>query len=111
MESFPNNHIFGLTGLTPEQINKHAYNAFEPSLRITGQHYDVYLQGGEFREQTKVYSGADYRMKHDQDLIYFLVNSNTGPLKIPYGNGGILFDVLYLAKPLTLSKPLSLGLY
>lgn len=33
--AFPNNHAFGLSNLTPELINKHAYDAFEPTLRVT----------------------------------------------------------------------------
>lgn len=164
VESFPNNHIFGLSDLPPEGIKKKAYNAFEPSLRITdkaesnglkndgtlmvkvdpgkaydniqnpltgksakplepgvwyqawvvmdnrtlaegGQRYDVYLQGGEFAEQTKVYSGADYRMKREQSLIYFFANCNTGPKKKPYGNGGVRYDDLYLAKGIELTQP------
>ena len=162
VERFPNNHIFGLSDLTPDLINTHAYDAFEPSLRITdkaesdgyknngtlmvksgkgyeriqnpltgksaqpletkvwyqvwvvmdnrlivegGQQYDVYLQGGEFGKQTKVHVGADYRMKREQDLIYFFANTNTGPVKNPYGNGGVLYDDLYLAKGLNLTTP------
>ena len=35
VDSFPNNHSFGLSNLTPEQINKQSYNAFEPMLRVT----------------------------------------------------------------------------
>lgn len=162
VESFPNNHIFGLSDLAPQGIEKHAYNAFEPSLRITdktesngdkndgtlmvklgkgydkiknprtgqsakplepgvryqiwmvmdnralengGQRYDVYIQGGEFSQQTKVYSGADYRMKREQSLSYFLTNCNTGPKKKPYGNGGVLYDDLYLAKGQNLTSP------
>ncbi|MBD1390996.1 hypothetical protein IC617_16325 [Neiella sp. HB171785] len=162
VESFPNNHIFGLSDLAPKGIEQHAYNAFEPSLRITdkaesngdkndgtlmvklgkgydkvvnpetgqpaqplapgvwyqvwmvmdnrprnegGQRYDVFLKGGEFTQQTKVYSGADYRMKRQQPLIYFLANCNTGPVKKPYGNGGVRYDDLYLVKGKVLSSP------
>ncbi|GGA68979.1 hypothetical protein GCM10011369_08270 [Neiella marina] len=162
VESFPNNHIFGLSDLAPKGIEQHAYNAFEPSLRITdkaesngdkndgtlmvklgkgydkvvnpetgqsaqpivsgvwyqvwmvmdnrprnegGQRYDVYLKGGEFARQTKVYSGADYRMKRQQPLTYFLANCNTGPAKNPYGNGGVRYDDLYLAKGKVLATP------
>jgi len=35
VEYFPNNHVFGLSNLTPEQIDLHDYNALEPSIRIT----------------------------------------------------------------------------
>ena len=162
VERFPNNHIYGLSDLPPDLINKRAYDAFEPSLRITdkeesngvkndgtlmvklgkgydtiktpetgqsanpletgewyqvwmvinnrpavegGQRYDVYIQGGEFVRQTKVYTGADFRMKREQDLTYFLANCNTGPIKQPYGNGGVLYDDLYLAKEILLTSP------
>lgn len=35
VESFPNNHAFGISNLKPEEIKKQAYNAFEPTLRVT----------------------------------------------------------------------------
>lgn len=35
VEYFPNNHVFGLSNLLPENIDIHDYNAFEPSIRIT----------------------------------------------------------------------------
>lgn len=35
VESFPNNHAFGLSNLTPEHIKKHGYDAFEATLRVT----------------------------------------------------------------------------
>ncbi|MBQ4832486.1 hypothetical protein J8L70_04455 [Pseudoalteromonas sp. MMG010] len=35
VESFPNNHAFGLSNLQPHEINKHGYDAFEPTLRVT----------------------------------------------------------------------------
>ena len=35
VESFPNNHVFGLSNMGPEGIIEHDYNALEPSLRIT----------------------------------------------------------------------------
>ncbi|MEO0337873.1 MAG: hypothetical protein AAF242_01535 [Bacteroidota bacterium] len=163
VEYFPNNHVFGLSDLRPEGINTQAYDALEPSLRITdkyesdgtkndgtlmvrrdkgyakirnkqakraalplepntwyevwmvvnnasraegGQSYDVYLKGGrEFPEQVQVYSQADFRMQREQALIYFLTNCNTGPIDNPYGNGGLRYDDLYMAKGILLSKP------
>ena len=71
-----------------------------------GQKYDVYLRGGEFSEQTLVYKGADFRMKRELPLIYFLSNCNTGPAEHPYGNGGIRYDDIYMVKGLNLSLPL-----
>lgn len=160
--AFPNNHAFGLSNLTPELINKHAYDAFEPTLRVTdktesngfvndgalmvktdsgysniqnyttkqsakplqtntwydvwyvvnnaaaseqGQQYDVYVKGGEFNSQTLVYKNAQFRMKREQPLIYFLANCNTGPIKKPYGNGGLRYDDLYMSEGINLSNP------
>ena len=62
-----------------------------------GQRYDVYVRGGEFVEQTFVYKDADFRMKRELPLIYFLTNCNTGPEDDPYGNGGIRYDDIYLS--------------
>lgn len=73
-----------------------------------GQHYDVYVRGGEFSEQTLVYKKADFRMKRELPLIYFLTNCNTGPADHPYGNGGIRYDDIYMVKELNLSLPISL---
>ena len=71
-----------------------------------GQKYDVYLRGGEFVEQTLVYKDADFRMKRELPLIYFLSNCNTGSAEQPYGNGGIRYDDIYMIKGLNLSLPL-----
>lgn len=164
VEYFPNNHVFGLSNLEPEGIIEHAYNALEPSLRVTdrydpniahkndgtllvhkdswydkiynyqadrsarpmetdtwyevwcvvnnnkksdgGQSYDVYIRGGdEFPEQQKVYVGADFRMKRELPIIYFQATCNTGPVDKPYGNGGLRYDDLYMAKGAVLTKP------
>lgn len=162
VEYFPNNHVFGLSNLSPKGIEEHDYNAFEPSIRITdkaesngykndgtlmvrqgkgyekivnlesgevaqpleqgiwyelwyvvnnkvvadgGQTYDVYLKGGEFKQQTPVYQNADFRMKREKPLAYLLLNCNTGPQNAPYGNGGILYDDFYSSVGENLSKP------
>lgn len=164
VESFPNNHAFGLSNMLPADIELNDYNAFEPTLRVTdktessglvntgalmvkvdngyaniinpisnkeakplitgvwyqlwyvvnnalkrdnGQVYDVYIQGGEeFPVQTKVYSKASFRMARELPLIYFLMNCNTGSKLHPYGNGGLLYDDLYMAKYINLSEPI-----
>lgn len=72
-----------------------------------GQTYDVYLQGGEFKQQTLVYQQADFRMKREQALGYLLMNCNTGPAKQPYGNGGIMYDDIYMAKGTHLDSPIN----
>jgi hypothetical protein len=35
VESFPNNHAFGISNMSAEDIEKNDYNAFEPTLRVT----------------------------------------------------------------------------
>jgi len=163
VEHFPNNHVFGLSDMTPEDIALNDYNALEPSIRITdksesdgtkndgtmmvrkgetyskiynaqqqrpatpmqagqwyevwmvvnnvplqqgGQTYDVYIRGGdEFPLQQLVFQGADFRMKREQALIYFLANCNTGPSDHPYGNGGLRYDDLYMVKGTVLTTP------
>ncbi|MFY0688406.1 MAG: hypothetical protein JXQ90_14625 [Cyclobacteriaceae bacterium] len=73
---------------------------------VGGQTYDVYLSGGsEFPEQKLVYEGADFRMKREQPLGYFLTNCNTGPVEAPYGNGGLIYDDLYMKPGVDLSEP------
>lgn len=163
VEYFPNNHIFGLSDMNPEDIALHDYNALEPSIRITdkpesdgtkndgtlmvrtgnsyskiynaeqqrtatpmqagqwyeiwmvvnntplqqgGQKYDVYVRGGdEFPTQQVVFRGADFRMKREQPITHFLANCNTGPSDHPYGNGGLRYDDLYLARGTVLTTP------
>lgn len=71
-----------------------------------GQTYDVYIRGGsEFPLQTKVYTGADFRMKRELPIIYFFATCNTGSKKTPYGNGGLKYDDLYIKKGVDLSLP------
>lgn len=70
-----------------------------------GQTYDVYLKGGEFKQQVKVFEGASFRMKRTRPIQYFLMNCNTGPIDAPYGNGGLAYDDLYMHKGLSLAIP------
>lgn len=164
VEYFPNNHSFGLSNLSAQQIEQQHYNAFEPMIRVTdklesngyknngtlmvmgdnksyhkiihpktgqaaqplsedtwyeiwyvvnnarlekgGQSYDLYVRGGEFIEQQKVFEHAKFRMKREQALGYFMTISNTGSAKKPYGNGGLMYDDIYMAKGLTLTTPI-----
>lgn len=168
VEHFPNNHVFGLSNLTPKEIINEGYNAFEPTLRVTdkyesngfkndgtlmvkidsddkyrqysniqnyqakrsaepmqtsfwyqiwfvvnnatqdkgGQTYDVFLQGGEFNNQTLVYKKASFRMKRERPLLYFFANSNTGSHKAPYGNGGLAYDDIYMSEGVNLTYPI-----
>ena len=70
-----------------------------------GQVYSVYVKGGEFASQSLVYENANFRMKRELPLIYFLANCNTGPLKQPYGNGGLAYDDIYMSEGINLTVP------
>lgn len=163
VEFFPNNHAFGISNLSPKDIELNDYNAFEATLRVTdkaesnghknngvlmvktkdgyaniqnsvnqrdakplvpgtwyelwyvvnnapksegGQTYDVYIKGGEeFIQQQKVYSTATFRMARELPLTHFLMNSNTGPVERPYGNGGLKYDDLHMSQGSNLTPP------
>ncbi|MBT8068507.1 MAG: hypothetical protein KJO09_14790 [Gammaproteobacteria bacterium] len=70
-----------------------------------GQRYDLYLRGGEFATQQRVFEGAEFRMQRTLPLLYFMAISNTGPHEAPYGNGGVRYDDIYMAPGRTLSSP------
>jgi len=70
-----------------------------------GQTYDLYVRGGEFAEQRLVFTDAVFRMKREAPLKFFTTISNTGPHKAPYGNGGVMYDDIYLARGTLLSSP------
>lgn len=70
-----------------------------------GQRYDLYVRGGEFAKQQPVFSGALFRMQRTLPLFFFMTISNTGPHDDPYGNGGVRYDDIYLAKGRLLSTP------
>jgi hypothetical protein len=167
VEAFPNNHSFGLSNLSPSEIDKLSYNAFEPMLRVTdklesngekntgalmaivksnngkaiyadiinpltkskakplqtgiwyqvwyvvdnatlangGQRYEIYMQGGEFTQQQKVFELGKFRMAREKALTHFITISNTGSHKKPYGNGGLAYDDIYMIKGNNLSLP------
>ena len=71
-----------------------------------GQRYDVYVRGGEFGSQQRVFEGAEFRMGRTLPLTYFMAISNTGPHNAPYGNGGVRYDDIYMAAGRTLVSPL-----
>ena len=70
-----------------------------------GQTFDLYIRGGEFKSQSLVYEKASFRMQREKDLRYFFMISNTGPKNAPYGNGGLRYDDLYMARGENLSTP------
>lgn len=76
------------------------------TLANKGQNYDVYVKGGEFKFQTLVYNKANFRMKREMPLIYFMANTNTGSIRKPYGNGGLAYDDIYMSRGVNLTKPL-----
>lgn len=71
-----------------------------------GQRYDVYIKGGEFDSQQLVYAGAQFRMRRESPLQFFMTICNTGPADAPYGNGGVRYDDIYMAAGRELSSPL-----
>ena len=71
-----------------------------------GQSYDLYLRGGEFKAQTKVFSGGSFRMKRAAPLTHFMAICNTGSKKTPYGNGGVGYDDIYIAAGTDLTTPI-----
>lgn len=75
------------------------------TLREQGQSYDLYIRGGEFKQQQKVFEAAQFRMKREQPLAFFMTISNTGPAKKPYGNGGLMYDDIYMSQGVNLSEP------
>ena len=70
-----------------------------------GQTYDLYIKGGEFTAQQKVYKNATFRMRREQPLSYFMTITNTGSKKKPYGNGGLRYDDIYMSKGVVTSTP------
>ena len=71
-----------------------------------GQRYDLYVRGGEFAVQQRVFAGAVFRMQRTLPLTSFMVISNTGPHDAPYGNGGVRYDDIYIAAGQNLTSPL-----
>jgi len=72
---------------------------------LGGQSYDIYVQGGEFTEQQAVYQNAKFRMARELALTHFITISNTGPIGKPYGNGGLMYDDIYMTRGKVLSTP------
>ncbi|MEM7763065.1 MAG: hypothetical protein AAF290_03230 [Pseudomonadota bacterium] len=71
-----------------------------------GQTYDLYIRGGEFQQQQKVFTGAVFRLQRTQPLTSFMTICNTGPKKAPYGNGGVRYDDIYMSEGINLASPL-----
>ncbi len=77
VEYFPNNHSFGLSNLTPENIKKENYNAFEPMIRITDKRES---DGTQNDGTLMVLSGAHKKYKR-------IINPETGNVASPLVEG------------------------
>lgn len=71
-----------------------------------GQRYDLYIRGGEFASQQRVFENAVFRIGRVQPLQNFMTICNTGPHDQPYGNGGVRYDDIYMTPGRELSSPL-----
>ena len=71
-----------------------------------GQRYDLYIRGGEFETQQLVFENAEFRIGRTMPLMFFMAICNTGPQDAPYGNGGVRYDDIYMARERELSSPL-----
>ena len=71
-----------------------------------GQRYDLYVRGGEFERQQLVFEDAVFRMRRTLPLEYFMTICNTGPHDRPYGNGGVMYDDIYMTPGRELSSPI-----
>jgi hypothetical protein len=71
-----------------------------------GQRYDLYIRGGEFANQQRVFEDAVFRMGRTLPLQHFMTICNTGPHDKPYGNGGVRYDDIYMVQGRELSSPI-----
>lgn len=71
-----------------------------------GQRYDLYIRGGEFASQKLVFGNAVFRMGRTLPLEHFMTICNTGPHDMPYGNGGVRYDDIYMVPGRDLSSPI-----
>lgn len=70
-----------------------------------GQKYDLFVRGGEFPTQQLVATGAVFRMQRELPLKIFMAICNTGSHEMPYGNGGVGYDDIYMAQGHILTSP------
>ncbi len=104
IEYFPNNHVFGLSNLEPAGINAQAYNALEPSLRITDKYES---DGSKNNGQLMVRKGSVYDTINNPILeqkaqpldpntwyeVWYIVNNK------PRAQGGQSYDVYLRGGP------------
>lgn len=93
--------------MEPETWYQVWYVVNNAPLEDGGQRYDLYIRGGEFETQQLAYEGALFRMQRELPLTSFMTICNTGPVKAPYGNGGVRYDDIYMSAGRNLSSPLN----
>ncbi len=100
VESFPNNHAFGLSNMGPDDIKKHDYNAFEATLRVTDKSESSGLKntGALMVKVPGVYANVKHNLaENERDAkplepgqwykIWYVVNN------APKKQGGQTYDV------------------
>ena len=100
VESFPNNHAFGLSNMGPDDIKKHDYNAFEATLRVTDKSESSGLKntGALMVKVVNGYANVKHNLaKNERDAkplepgqwykIWYVVNN------APKKQGGQTYDV------------------
>lgn len=91
--AFPNNHMFGLSDMGPEGIAEHAYNALEPTLRITDR-YDPNID----------YKNDGTLLVRKDDWYQPIINPQTGTFATP-----LQTDTWYDVWMVVNNQPKSLG--
>ena len=77
VKSFDNNHVFGLSNMQPEKIKKLAYEAFEPTLRITDR-FDPHVNeqnNGAMQVRNNPWYDVVYNKKEDRKVNPFETNT------------------------------------
>ncbi len=77
IESYSNNHVFGLTNLQPAGIMEKAYEAFEPSLRITDR-FDPhvnYQNNGAMQVRNNPWYDIAFNAKKGKNIEPFDINT------------------------------------
>ncbi|WP_442872185.1 hypothetical protein [Colwellia sp. 20A7] len=78
VESFPNNHAFGISNLTPAQVKDTGYNAFEPTLRVT----DKFESNGFKNDGTlMVKIDSDNKYRQYSNVQNFLDGRSANPMQ------------------------------
>jgi len=103
VESFPNNHAFGISNLSGDEIIKQGYNAFEPTLRVTDK---VESNGFKNDGALMVKIDSDDKYRQYSNIQNIAENKSANPLQVnvwyqiwyvvnnaPQSAGGQSYDV------------------